>query len=252
MTESIYYNLARMTSLSTGDSDIVLAAAVVGCKTFADAGVSDSEDVEYGLITYSTSTRQPVGSETGTGRYISSGLVFKRTTVESSTDSDNSAIELTGNTQIYLNPLASWYNNILTKAPVLWQDQATVILGNGFARNLDSNQPYGYVVQQTASADSDEWNNGFVSRFGTYTMKLLVLTANSCGLLDIYIDDVLVSSGLDFYTVGTVEAATLQVSDVVITTNGYHTLKGKVNGKNVLSSGYDIPITKIWFVPVSY
>lgn len=111
MTETKYYNLARMYTSTTGDSDVTLTVAVAGCKTFADAGVSDSEDVAYGLITYSVSTRLPVGSETGIGRYISSTLVFKRTSVESSTDSDNSAIDLTGLTQIYLAPPASKYTD---------------------------------------------------------------------------------------------------------------------------------------------
>lgn len=111
MTETVYYNLARMLSLSIGDSDIVLDSAVAGCRTFEEAGVSDSEDVGYGLITYSLTTRQPVGSETGIGRYISSGTVFKRTSVEASTDSDNSAIDLTGRTEIYLTPNASRFNN---------------------------------------------------------------------------------------------------------------------------------------------
>lgn len=105
-----YYNLARMYTGTTGDSDITLSTAVNGCKTFAEAGVSDSEDVYYGLITYSLSTRLPVGSETGLGRYISSGTVFKRTNVESSTDSDNSAIDLTGLTEIYITPPASRFN----------------------------------------------------------------------------------------------------------------------------------------------
>lgn len=105
-----YYNLARMYTTTTGDSDVTLGEAVPGCKTFALAGVSDSEEVGYGLITYSLTTRRAVGSETGIGKYISSGPVFKRTTVHSSTDSDDSAIDLTGLTEIYITPPASQFN----------------------------------------------------------------------------------------------------------------------------------------------
>lgn len=121
-----FYNLVRMNSASTGDSDIILTTAVAGCKTFADAGVSDSEDVNYGLITYSLTTRQPVGSETGLGKYISSGTVFKRTTVESSTDSDNSAIDLTGITQIYITPPASRLNGFLGPFAVYYGSSSDV------------------------------------------------------------------------------------------------------------------------------
>lgn len=139
MTETVYYNLARMTSLTTGDSDIILAP-LAGCRTFADAGVSDSEDVGYGLITYNTTTRQPTGSETGIGRYISSTLTFKRTSVEASTDSDNSTIDLTGRTEIYLCPPASKFNDGFNPfaeylSPV---DEVTITDGNSGTVPIDS------------------------------------------------------------------------------------------------------------------
>lgn len=108
--KNVYYNLARMYTETTGDSDVTLTTAVPGCKTFALAGCSDSGEYEYGLITYDLVTHRPTGSEVGIGKYISSGTVFKRTTVEASTDSDNSAISLTGLTEIYLTPIASSYN----------------------------------------------------------------------------------------------------------------------------------------------
>src|SRR5690349_10798432 len=132
-----YYNLARMTSNSTGDSDIVLGSAVNGCLTFALAGVSDSEDVEYGLITYSLSTKLPVGSEMGLGKYISSGTVFKRTTVYNSTDSDNSQIDLTGNTQIYLCPSKLFFNAEF-RNPVMWHDESIVTVGNALRTAVDA------------------------------------------------------------------------------------------------------------------
>lgn len=107
-----FYNLVRQVSNTTGDSDLTLGAAVGGFRTMADAGVSDSEDVEYSLITFSLSTRLPVRSECGTGRYIASGPVFKRTSVESSTDSDNSTVDCTGYTEIALGPTASFLNGL--------------------------------------------------------------------------------------------------------------------------------------------
>lgn len=100
-------DLARMYSVTTGDSDITLTTAVPGCKTFAQANVADSDTVNYGIITYDLVTHRPVGSETGLGKYISSGTVLKRTTVLSSIslDSDDvmdSQITLTGLSEIYI------------------------------------------------------------------------------------------------------------------------------------------------------
>lgn len=106
-----FYNLARMYSETTGTGTITLTTAVPGCKTFDAAGVSDSEDVSYGLITYDLTTHRPVGSEVGLGHYVASGTTLQRTTVESSTDSDDSQIDLTGLTEVYLTLPASRIND---------------------------------------------------------------------------------------------------------------------------------------------
>jgi len=47
-----YKNLARMYTTTTGTGIVTLTTAVPGCKTFDDAGCSDSGEYEYGLITY--------------------------------------------------------------------------------------------------------------------------------------------------------------------------------------------------------
>jgi len=246
-----YYNLARMNSNSTGDSDIVLGSAVNGCLTFALAGVSDSEDVEYGLTTYSISTKLPVGSEIGLGKYISSGTVFKRTTVYNSTDSDNSAIDLTGNTQIYLMPTALYYNTNFPKSPTLWHDQAIKTVGGTFVSIAENQQLYNNYTYQDSPADSDEWTHGFNCQAGTYQINLLSLDANDRGKLDLYIDNVLVASGIDFYNASATPNQKHSTSNITIG-NGYHILKGKVNGKNGSSSSYYIALTKIWLTPGSY
>jgi len=62
------------------------------------------------LITYDLITHRPTGSECGLGKYIASGTTFQRNTIYNSTDSDDSAIDLTGLTEIYLGPTALSYN----------------------------------------------------------------------------------------------------------------------------------------------
>lgn len=106
-----FYNLVGQQTTTTGDSDITLGPAVASFRTMAQAGVSDSEDVDYLIVTFSLSTRLPTGREMGVGRYIASGPTFKRTTVESSTDSD-AHLDLTGYSEIYITPPASFYNGL--------------------------------------------------------------------------------------------------------------------------------------------
>ncbi len=244
-----FYNLARMYSISTGDSDIVLSTAVPGCLTFALAGVSDSEDVEYGLISYSTATRLPIGGECGLGKYVASGTIFKRTTVYNSTDSDNSQIDLTGLTEIYLTPLAVDLNGMfaLPKTWTMWHDESIVTAGAALNKAFDGNQT---IYYQDTAADSDEFTNGFYCVAGTYSINFLGQIGTGNGKLDIYVDNVLQGT-VDFYN-GTLVQSTIKTLSSLTFTSGYHTFKGKVNGKNGSSSGYTIALTKIYLLPASY
>lgn len=211
-----YKNLARMYTETTGDSDITLTTAVPGCKTFANAGASDSGVYEYGLITYDLVTHRPVGSECGIGKYISSGLLFKRTTVESSTDSDDSAINLTGLTEIYLtpiasslnygaNPFASYYQNGNTSV-VNNTDGATVGLdaewvekGNAFSFSdsndeVTINEPGWYQITGSVSVSAMSAFNGYVSVYTTQTsgQKKVYVTANAITYDIIPLNDTLI------------------------------------------------------------
>lgn len=93
------YNLARMTSTTTGTGTITLGSAVSGCLSFADAGVADGTLVSYGISDGSN-------SEVGRGTYTASGTTLSRDTVLASTNSGNK-IMLSGNEQVFITALAS-------------------------------------------------------------------------------------------------------------------------------------------------
>lgn len=245
-----FHNLAREYTTTTGTADCVLTGAVPGCNTWVLAGVTNGESVRYGIITYDTSTHRPTHSEVGTGTFNTGTLTLARTTVEGSTNA-GAKIVLTGLSEVYICPAASYYNGSMTKAPVMWHDQSLVIVGANITYAQDGGQAFNFVAYQDTGANADEWENGFVCQSGTYSIKILSSKDGSRGILDVYIDDVLISAGIDFYDAGTLNNEINTISSVVIT-DGYHTFKGIVNGKNGSSSGYNIAITKIWLVPASY
>jgi hypothetical protein len=88
-----HYNLARMTTATTGTGTITLGAAVAGFLTFAQAGVLDGYSVSYGIV-------DGVNSEVGEGIYTTSGTTLTRV-VTKSTNSDT-AINLSGTAQVYI------------------------------------------------------------------------------------------------------------------------------------------------------
>jgi hypothetical protein len=87
------YNLARMTTATTGTGTITLGSAVSGFLTFALAGVANGETVSYGI-------KDGANSEVGTGTYTSAGTTLTRS-VTKSTNSD-SAISLSGSAEVYI------------------------------------------------------------------------------------------------------------------------------------------------------
>lgn len=92
------YNLARMTTATTGTGTITLGSAKTGFLSFATAGVQNGDVVSYGIT-------DGANSEVGTGTYTSSGTTLTRTVVKS-TNSD-AAINLSGSAEVFITALAA-------------------------------------------------------------------------------------------------------------------------------------------------
>lgn len=95
----ILYNLARVSTSTTGTGTITLGAAAVSggvtYLTFANAGVQDGDTVTYAIADIGNSA-----SEIGRGVYTASGTTLTRTVLKST--NANSAINLSGNAQVFI------------------------------------------------------------------------------------------------------------------------------------------------------
>lgn len=96
------YNLARMSTATTGTGTITLGSAVAGFLSFAAAGVGDGETVTYAIQDGSS-------SEIGRGVYTASGTTLTRASILASTNS-GSAINLSGNAIVFVSPAAEDFN----------------------------------------------------------------------------------------------------------------------------------------------
>ncbi len=94
------YDLARMSTATTGTGTITLGSAISGFLTFAEAGVQDGEVVYYAI-------RDSGNSEIGYGTYTASGTTLSRTVLKS-TNSD-AAINLSGAAEVVITGPASAY-----------------------------------------------------------------------------------------------------------------------------------------------
>jgi hypothetical protein len=95
------FNLARMTTTTTGTGTITLGAAVSGYLSFAGAGVANSDVIDYAI-------KDGNSSEIGIGTYSSSGPTLTRTVTKST--NSNSPINLSGAAEVFITPRAETLN----------------------------------------------------------------------------------------------------------------------------------------------
>ncbi len=99
MATARLFNLARMTTATTGTGTVTLGSAVTGFLTFTQAGVTDGATVTYAI-------KDGNNSEIGRGVYTSSGTTLTRATILNSTNSNN-ALNLSGSAEVFITPSAS-------------------------------------------------------------------------------------------------------------------------------------------------
>ena len=237
------YNLIRMTSATTGTGDLLLdPTPVSGFLHLSDTAAV--ENVE--LLPYTI--RDGGDSEAGLGGfYISGGDYYLfRDTVLASTNG-GSLINCSGSQEVALTYLVGTQ---VTKSPVCWHDQSLVIAGNSLYTAIEAGQPYCHFLNQNPGANFDQWKNSFTCQAGTYTFYALGIQDTDCGKLDIAIDDNTLGT-LDWYTGSYTPNVVLSIGSIVLS-EGYHVLKGTVNGKNGSSSAYRVGLTKMWLTPSAF
>ena len=97
------FNRAKMDTSTTGSGTITLGSAVEGYQSFADAGVADSDVVQYVIEDGSS-------WEIGTGTYSATGTSLTRTPSESS--NAGAAISLTGAAEVFISAIHSDFERL--------------------------------------------------------------------------------------------------------------------------------------------
>lgn len=176
-----FANRAKMSISSTGTGNVTLNAAVAGYRTFASAGIVDTDVIRY-IIEDGTAW------EIGTGLMSSSATVMARTVEESS--NSNAALDLTSAAKVLIgitaadleaNPAPRWTTTPASTLD-LANDGSTAVTLTGVA--IDENFPVRYswdgysgstiydvdsLPPQLASAPSINQTTGVTSLVGSST-----------------------------------------------------------------------------------
>lgn len=137
--------------------------------------------------------------------------------------------------------------NNLPKRWTGWHDESTVVVGTSNPISIDSNQPYGFYVNYGiagSGADGDAFTQSIWVAAGTYTLRTLGVTGDDAAIVDIYLDNVLIQAGVDWYSASQTFNVVKTTPAFVISTNGYHVLKWVTNGYSGISANRLLYFTK--------
>lgn len=122
------YNLARMTTGTTGAGTITLGSAVSGFLSFSAAGVSNGETVTYAI-------QDGTASEIGRGVYTASGTTLTRSVLKST--NSNAAISLSGSAQVFITAAAEDFS-VRTTAETTFGTDNRIVRSDGTGRGVQS------------------------------------------------------------------------------------------------------------------
>lgn len=108
------YNLARMTTATTGTGTITLGSAVASYLTFAAAGIANGDTVTYAIVDGNN-------REIGRGVYSSTGPTLTRSVLKST--NANAAISLSGSAEVFITPAAE---DIAPTYGLFWENDTTI------------------------------------------------------------------------------------------------------------------------------
>lgn len=168
------YNLARMTTATTGTGTITLGAAVTSWLSFANAGVQNGDTVTYAIV-------EGNNREIGRGVYTSSGTTLTRSVLKST--NSNSPISLSGSATVFITASAEDFQGMSTATGNTTASVGQVIIcyvgGGSWTLSLPASPATGDYVEAIIDLGATPSNYLTVSGNGHNIYSPAFLTSSS-------------------------------------------------------------------------
>lgn len=134
----------------------------------------------------------------------------------------------------------------------IWHDASVTLAGTTLTTVTNPQQRYNTWTFQDPPAINDEFENGFFLKAGTYTFRVCGIKGETYGMIDWELDGVNIVTGQDWYDPTSVFSHVIDEAGVVVGTDGWHRLVGKVTAQNPSALDYHMLLTFFEFIPTSY
>ena len=144
------FDLARMTTATTGTGTLTVGTAVSGYLTFAAAALAVGITLDGQTVSYAIVDNGGAAREAGTGVYTASGTTLTRNPIAST--NSNAALNLSGSAEVLITGLASdFIEQLLAPEVVTSGSQATVTFNN-------IPQTFRDLIIRVRGRGTDAWN----------------------------------------------------------------------------------------------
>lgn len=150
-----HFNLAKMSTATTGTGTITLGSAITGFLSFAAAGVADGDWVRYAIVDGNN-------REVGYGQYTSAGTTLTRN-VDTSTNSNN-PISLSGSAVVFICAGGDDFPDLRMRPHMAWRLVIPKVQTAGEYADTDLLNFY-----DETNTLLDPYTNGVILDFGSYS-----------------------------------------------------------------------------------